>query len=170
MDISTNLSTVAVISTVVASSASLGYWLASKFKEVDARFGSIETRLDRLERGVYSYNELRSHIPGSQSKYYTEEVRERLARLLEKDLNDYTMDDVWTLEEIADLMFEEYVVTRRRDLLDYQARLRLFAQVVRIMFVEPKIIKGLSALRPGEKKGQSGPEGAAPPGTAGTRG
>ncbi|MEM4030303.1 MAG: hypothetical protein QXO02_10420 [Thermofilaceae archaeon] len=51
------------------------------------------------------------------------------------------------LERIADLIFEEYRVARRKDLLGYQARLRVAAQVIKIVFVEPKT-KGEQALKP----------------------
>jgi len=209
------LNTVAIIASIISASAGLGYWLATKFKEIeerftgidgrfeeienrtdgrfkeiesridwrfkefenriDGRFAGIENRLDRLEKMFYSYNELllkileskniltpveamtlvhtlKALLPTGMSKYYTKEVEEKLRKLLDKDLNEYTLQDTRELENIADLMFEEYVVSKRKELLDYGERLRVFAQVVRIMFVIPKITKGEQALKPGEKK------------------
>ncbi|MEZ0290287.1 MAG: hypothetical protein ABWJ42_04280 [Sulfolobales archaeon] len=88
---------------------------------------------------------LKTLIPQPLSKYYTREVRDRLLALLNKDLNEYTLEDVRELERIADLMFEEYAMTRRKDLLEYQARLRVFAMIVKILYVEPKILRGESS-------------------------
>ncbi|MEM1523634.1 MAG: hypothetical protein QXU69_11415, partial [Thermofilaceae archaeon] len=90
-------------------------------------------------------------LPKSSSKYYTKEVEESLKALLDKDPKEYTLEDVKELERIANLMFEEYRVTRREDLLEYQARLRGAAQVIKIVFVEPKI-KGEQALNPGPQE------------------
>ncbi|MBP1448407.1 MAG: hypothetical protein JZD41_00065, partial [Thermoproteus sp.] len=128
--------------------------------------------VERLERVIYSYNELflkvleakgalsnteallllrflETAIPHSTSKYYTKEVEERLRALLRKNPDDFTMQDVEELWNIADLMFKEYRETRRRDLLEYQAKLRLAAQVIKVLFVEPKILKGERVLKPG---------------------
>lgn len=169
------LNTVVIIASIISSSAGLGYWLASKFFRIEGRLDGLENRLDRLEGAIYSYNELllkvleskgiltsteaialvhslKALLPAGSSKYYTKEVEEKLRNLLDKDLNEYTLEDTRELERIADLMAEEYAVTRRRDLLDYQAKLRILAQVIRIVFVEPKIVRGEQVLKPGEKR------------------
>jgi len=235
VDVTTLLSTIAVIITIISSSATLGYWLAARLKSIEAKVEHVETRVanletrvinletrvanlemkfvnlenrigalegrvaalenrvanveavvsdlaawvkgleggfERLERAFYSYNELllkvleargalsateavlllrslEAALPRSASKYYTKEVEERLRALLRKNPEDYTMQDVEELWRIADLMFEEYVVTRRRELLDYQAKLRVAAQLIKILFVEPKIQRGERVLKPG---------------------
>lgn len=236
------LSTIAVIITIISSSATLGYWLAARLKSIETKVEQVETRVanletrvtnleikitnletrvanlemrfvnlenrvsalesrvvalenrvanveavvsdlaarvkgleagfERLERALYSYNELllkvleargalsateavlllrslEAALPRSASKYYTKEVEERLRALLRKNPEDYTMQDIEELWHIADLMFEEYVATRRRELLDYQAKLRVAAQLIKILFVEPKIQRGERALKPG---------------------
>jgi len=240
--VATLLSTIAVIITIISSSATLGYWLAARLKSIEAKVEQVETRVanletrvtnleiritnletrvanlemrfvnlenrvsalesrvvalenrvanveavvsdlaarvkgleagfERLERALYSYNELllkvleargalsateavlllrslEAALPRSASKYYTKEVEERLRALLRKNPEDYTMQDVEELWHIADLMFEEYVATRRRELLDYQAKLRVAAQLIKILFVEPKIQRGERVLKPG---------------------
>lgn len=249
MDVATLLSTIAVIITIISSSATLGYRLAARLKSIEAKVEQVETRVanlearvasletkitnietritnlearvanlemrfvnlenrvsalegrvaalenraanmevavadlaarvkgleagfERLERALYSYNELllkvleargalsateavlllrslEAALPRSASKYYTKEVEERLRALLRKNPEDYTMQDVEELWRIADLMFEEYVATRRRELLDYQAKLRVAAQLIKILFVEPKIQRGERVLKPG---------------------
>jgi len=235
VDVTTLLSTIAVIITIISSSATLGYWLAARLKSIEAKVEHMETRVanletrvinletrvanlemkfvnlenrigalegrvaalenrvanveatvsdlaarvkgleggfERLERALYSYNELllkvleargalsateavlllrslEAALPRSASKYYTKEVEERLRALLKKNPEDYTMQDVEELWRIADLMFEEYVATRRRELLDYQAKLRVAAQLIKILFVEPKIQRGERVLKPG---------------------
>jgi len=249
VDVATLLSTIAVIITIISSSATLGYRLAARLKSIEAKVEQVETRVanlearvasletkitnietritnlearvanlemrfvnlenrvsalegrvaalenraanmevavadlaarvkgleagfERLERALYSYNELllkvleargalsateavlllrslEAALPRSASKYYTKEVEERLRALLRKNPEDYTMQDVEELWRIADLMFEEYVATRRRELLDYQAKLRVAAQLIKILFVEPKIQRGERVLKPG---------------------
>lgn len=146
--------------------------LEDRIGRLEGWMSRIEDRISRLEGAVLSYNELllkileakgvitqvesyallqalRASLPHASSRFYTKEVEERLRALLEKDPKEYTLEDVRELERIADLMFEEYRVTRRKDLLEYQAKLRVAAQVVRIVFVEPKILRGEQVLKPG---------------------
>jgi len=160
-----------IVVSIATSSVTLGYWLATKFDSLENRVGGLESRIERLEHAFYSYNELllkvleskgvlthteaftliralEASLPRSISKYYTKEVEERLRSLLRKNLEDYTMQDVEELMNIADLMFEEYRATKR-DLLEYQARLRVAAQLIKIMFVEPKISRGERVVRLG---------------------
>ncbi|MEM1598310.1 MAG: hypothetical protein QXP31_07465 [Pyrobaculum sp.] len=179
------ISTVSIIATIVASSASLGYWLTSKFKDVGLRFEALELRLKalemrmaNLEKGLFAYNEamlrvleakgvltatealllfraLKAVVPSATSKYYTKEVEKRLRELLDKNPEEYTMADVEELKKIADLMLDEYMVSRREELLEYQARLRVAAQIIKILFVEPKILRGEAVLKPGAAKKES---------------
>jgi len=100
------------------------------------------------EKGVVSRTEaltllvaLRGMIPGSRSKYYTKEVENRLRELLNKDPDTFTMDDIRELEDIAEIMEKEYMVSGRKELLDYAAKLRIGALVFKIVFVEPKMRK-----------------------------
>ncbi|MEM2187685.1 MAG: hypothetical protein QXU62_08905 [Thermofilaceae archaeon] len=166
------LNTIVVVASVISSAAALSYWLASKFERLESRLNRLEDVISRHESALLSYNELllkiletkgvltpvegyalihalKASLPKSSSKHYTRDVEERLKALLDKDPKEYTLEDVKELERIADLMFEEYRVTRRKDLLEYQARLRVAAQVIKIVFVEPKILKGEQALKPG---------------------
>ncbi|MEM0276317.1 hypothetical protein [Pyrobaculum sp.] len=88
---------------------------------------------------------LRASIPYAMSKYYTEEVRRRLQALLDKELEEYTWEDAAELENIAKLMYKEYIATGREDLLDYYPKLMMYAAIVR----------GLLRRRELEKKQQS---------------
>ncbi|MEM0278010.1 hypothetical protein [Pyrobaculum sp.] len=85
-------------------------------------------------------------MPYVQSKYYTEEVRRRLIALLDKEIKDYTWDDVAELERIAEAIYNEYIETGREDLLDYYPKLMTYIAVVR----------GLIRRREMEKKTQGG--------------
>ena len=76
-------------------------------------------------------NYLRTITPGTSTKYYTEEVRKRLLELLDKKLSEYTWEDVFELEEIAELINEEARVTGRMDLADYYGRLRAYIAIIR---------------------------------------
>jgi hypothetical protein len=179
------ISTIVILISIASSAAGLGYWLAKqfgnihikfkeidvKFKEIDMRFDEIrmqlrglEKRIDRLERGIFNFNELllkvleakgvigkveamslmttlHTMIPSSGSKYYTKEVEKRLRELLSMDPEKYTMEDIKELEKIADIMEEEYMVSERKELIDFASKLRIAALVLKIVFVEPKIRK-----------------------------
>jgi len=138
--------------------------LQAKLDEVDRKIDGVSTRLDKLEKGIFGFNELllkvleekgvvsrtealtllvalKGMIPGSRSKYYTKEVENRLRELLNKDPDTFTMDDIRELEDIAEIMEKEYTVSGRKELLDYAAKLRIGALVFKIVFVEPKMRK-----------------------------
>jgi DNA repair exonuclease SbcCD ATPase subunit len=138
--------------------------LQAKLDEVDRKIDGVSTRLDKLEKGIFGFNELllkvleekgvvsrtealtllvalRGMIPGSRSKYYTKEVENRLRELLSKDPDTFTMDDIREFEDIAEIMEKEYMVSGRKELLDYAAKLRIAALVFKIVFVEPKMRK-----------------------------
>lgn len=74
---------------------------------------------------------LKSLVPVSKSKYYTEEVRRRLIELLEKDVEEYTWEDVAELEKIANAIYKEYEETGREDLIEYYPKLRMFTAIIR---------------------------------------
>jgi len=139
--------------------------------DLAARVKGLETGFERLEHALSSYNELllrvleargalsateavlllrslETALPRSTSKY-TKEAEERLRALLRKNPKDYTMQDVEELWRIVDLMFKEYMATMRRELLDYQAKLGVAAQLIKILFVEPKVQRGERVLKPG---------------------
>lgn len=148
----------------------------SSMSELKGRVDSIAARLNALRRdvrtlakGFYTYqttlidflsakgvvNEpeavllrgsLKTAVPYVQSKYYTEEVRRRLIALLDKEIKDYTWDDVAELERIAEAIYNEYIETGREDLLDYYPKLMTYIAVVR----------GLIRRREMEKKTQGG--------------
>ncbi|PLC64135.1 hypothetical protein B7L70_11125, partial [Vulcanisaeta sp. EB80] len=84
---------------------------------------------------------LRALLPPTKSKYYTREVYERLVKLLDKDTKEYTMEDVEAFNEIADLIEKEGVERNDRRLIDYAYKLRLFALVVKVVIVYPKLVK-----------------------------
>ena len=138
--------------------------LQAKLDEIDRKIDGVSTRLDKLEKGIFGFNELllkvleekgvvsrtealtllvalRGMIPSSRSKYYTKEVENRLRELLNKDPDTFTMDDIREFEEIAEIMEKEYTVSGRKELLDYASKLRIAALVFKIVFVEPKMRK-----------------------------
>jgi len=51
------------------------------------------------------------------------------------------MEDIKELEKIADIMEEEYMVSERKELIDFASKLRIAALVLKIVFVEPKMRK-----------------------------
>lgn len=135
-----------------------------RFDKMDIQFKEMERRMERLERGIFSFNELllkvleekdvisrteaislmaalQSMIPSSRTKYYTKEVENRLRELLGKDPEKYTLEDIKELERIADIMEDEYMVSGRKELIDYAAKLRVAALVLKVVFVEPKMRK-----------------------------
>jgi predicted RND superfamily exporter protein len=135
-----------------------------RFDKIDIQFKEMERRMERLERGIFSFNELllkvleekdvisrteaislmaalQSMIPSSRTKYYTKEVENRLRELLGKDPEKYTLEDIKELERIADIMEDEYMVSGRKELIDYAAKLRVAALVLKVVFVEPKMRK-----------------------------
>ncbi|WP_181933278.1 hypothetical protein [Pyrobaculum aerophilum] len=97
-----------------------------------------ETLIDFLAaKGVITVPEaallrgsLKSLVPVSKSKYYTEKVK-RLIELLEKDVEEYTWEDVAELEKIANAIYKEYEETGREDLIEYYPKLRMFTAIVR---------------------------------------
>jgi hypothetical protein len=155
---------ISIIITVVASTASLAYWLGKKFTAIDYRFKLLEGRISRFENIFVQFNELlltflyqrnvlgdveasnlkavlRALLPPSRSKYYTKEVYEKLVKLLDKDVKEYTMEDVEAFNEIADLIEKEGVEASDKKLIDYAYKLRLFALVVKVVIVYPKLRK-----------------------------
>jgi aspartate/glutamate racemase len=64
-------------------------------------------------------------LPSAKSKYYTKEVYERLVKLLDKDVKEYTMEDVEAFNEIADLIEREGIERNDKRLIDYAYKLRV---------------------------------------------
>ncbi|MEZ0318598.1 MAG: DUF2730 family protein [Pyrobaculum sp.] len=98
-----------------------------------------ETFIEFLEvKGVVSRSEavllkgrLSQLTPTAKSKYYTPEVRERLLAILNKDIDDFTWQDVEELDRISELILKEYYETGREDLLSYYPKLRMFIAMMR---------------------------------------
>ncbi|WP_258870705.1 DUF2046 domain-containing protein [Pyrobaculum aerophilum] len=128
--------------------------LRNRVDLIGARLNAVRRDVRSLGRGFYTYqtalidflaskgvvNEpeavllkgsLKAVVPRAQSKYYTEEVRRRLIALLDKEIKDYTWDDVAELEKIAEAIYNEYIETGREDLLDYYPKLMTFIAIIR---------------------------------------
>lgn len=98
-----------------------------------------ETLLDFLAaKGVIEHSELillkghvRSLFPRARTKYYTEEAERRLVAILDKDLDEITWDDLTELDNIAELIFKEYLETGREDLRKYYPKLKFFIAAMR---------------------------------------
>jgi len=72
-----------------------------------------------------------SLVPPARSKYYTEEVRQRLIELIKAVREGrYTAADVRELGRIAELMEKEWEETGRRDLLDYYLKLQMLVAIL----------------------------------------
>jgi hypothetical protein len=137
--------------------------------------GRLDEGVKTLKMGVLGFNELllevlreksvitgveytsmpralRAYIPTSASKYYTEEVRKRLIGILDKSPDDYTMDDVYELRRIADLMVKEYYESgeKREDLLDYAGQLYAASLMMKDLYVKPKLLK--AGIKPPEER------------------
>jgi hypothetical protein len=146
-----------VIITVIVATASLAHWLGKKFTEIDYRFKSLENAFIQFnellltflyQRNVLGDAEilglravLRTLLPHAKSRYYTKEVYERLVKLLDKDVKEYTMEDVEAFNEIADLIEREGIERNDKRLIEYAYKLRLFALVVKVAVVYPKLVK-----------------------------
>lgn len=122
-------------------------------KKIEAIGGVLSGQIKSLARAFYGYSDtlirflsakglvaepeavllrgaLDALIPVARSKYYTEEVREKLLKLLRKEIKDYTWDDVAELEKIAEAIYKEYEATGREDLLDYYPKLRMYIAII----------------------------------------
>jgi chromosome segregation ATPase len=128
--------------------------------ELKGRVGRLEEQLGRVEghvgqlvkafqiynstllkvlssKGVLTETEaeaLSSHllyVPPAKSKYFTEEVRQRLIEIL-KGVKEgrYTAADVKELKRISELIEKEGWENNRRDLLDYNIKLQMLIAIL----------------------------------------
>jgi len=128
--------------------------------ELKGRVGRLEEQLGRVEgqvgqlvrtfqiynstllkvlssKGVLTETEaeaLSSHllyVPPAKSKYFTEEVRQRLIEIL-KGVKEgrYTAADVKELRRISELIEKEGWENNRRDLLDYNLKLQMLIAIL----------------------------------------
>jgi septal ring factor EnvC (AmiA/AmiB activator) len=128
--------------------------------EIKGRVGRLEEQLGRVEgqvgqlvrtfqiynstllkvlssKGVLTETEaeaLSSHllyVPPAKSKYFTEEVRQRLIEIL-KSVKEgrYTAADVKELKRISELIEKEGWENNRRDLLDYNLKLQMLIAIL----------------------------------------
>ena len=70
-------------------------------------------------------------IPYSSSKYYTEEVRKKLIKILDKPIEEFTWDDIDELEKIFELLLKEASETGRKDLVSFAGKLKVFTAVMK---------------------------------------
>ena len=132
----------------------------SDVAELKGRVGRLEEQLGRVEgqvgqlvkafqiynstllkvlssKGVLTETEaeaLSSHllyVPPAKSKYFTEEVRQRLIEIL-KGVKEgrYTAADVKELKRISELVEKEGWENNRRDLLDYNLKLQMLIAIL----------------------------------------
>jgi hypothetical protein len=180
LTIDTIVNILATIASVSVAVASLGFWLGKKFTEidyrfklVDERFSSIEKEIRTLRDAIIQYNELllsilesrgvvtrseaavlRSYLaslkPSASSKYYTKEVEKRLDELLAKEPEQLTLADVQELNKIGDLIWLEGYERDDEFLREYGMKLKIYATLVKVLFIYPKIAKlkeGLLGLK-----------------------
>ncbi|AET31623.1 hypothetical protein [Pyrobaculum ferrireducens] len=146
--------------------------IENRISNLERRIDVLETRVGEVARGLlefreafYSYQNtlidflaakgvvtepeavllrgsLKTLAPAARSRYYTEEVRKRLLDLLDKEIRDYTWEDVAELEKIAEAIDREARETGREDLIKYYPKLMMYIAIV----------KGLLRRREMEKK------------------
>jgi hypothetical protein len=180
LTIDTIVNILATVASVSVAVAGLGFWLGKKFTEidyrfklVDERFSSIEKEIRTLRDAIIQYNELLLSIlesrgvvtrseaavlrgylaslkPSASSKYYTKEVEKRLDELLAKEPEQLTLADVQELNKIGDLIWLEGYERDDEFLREYGMKLKIYATLVKVLFIYPKIAKlkeGLLGLK-----------------------
>ena len=140
-----------------------------RFKEMDERFERVEESIEKLERGFFSFRDVLTQYnetllsllevggvlskgevlalkgiliplrPHPTSKYYIEEVARRLDELLAKDPEELTLSDIRELERIGDLIWLEGYEFDRMDLREYGMKLKVYATLVEVVFIYPKL-------------------------------
>jgi hypothetical protein len=148
---------------------------------IEEELGKIRLEVKGLREAILQYNEmlltlleskgvftktevsalrslLATLIPRSSSKYYTREVEMRLRELLAKDPDELTLAEVDELDEIGERMWLEGVETNRKDLREYGMKLKVYATLVKVVCIYPKLRRlqeGLPGLLKREERGQS---------------
>jgi polyhydroxyalkanoate synthesis regulator phasin len=127
--------------------------LEEQFKGLKEQLGRMEGQVGQLVKAFQIYNStllkvlsskgvlteteaeaLSSHllyVPPAKSKYFTEEVRQRLIEIL-KGVKEgrYTAADVKELKRISELIEKEGWENNRRDLLDYNLKLQMLIAIL----------------------------------------
>ena len=127
--------------------------LEEHFKGLKEQVGRVEGHVGQLVKAFQIYNStllkvlsskgvlteteaeaLSSHllyVPPAKSKYFTEEVRQRLIEIL-KGVKEgrYTATDVKELRRISELIEKEGWENNRRDLLDYNLKLQMLIAIL----------------------------------------
>jgi septal ring factor EnvC (AmiA/AmiB activator) len=127
--------------------------LKERVARLEEQFGRVEGQVGQLVRTFQIYNStllkvlsskgvlteteaeaLSSHllyVPPAKSKYFTEEVRQRLIEIL-KGVKEgrYTATDVKELKRISELIEKEGWENNRRDLLDYNLKLQMLIAIL----------------------------------------
>jgi septal ring factor EnvC (AmiA/AmiB activator) len=127
--------------------------LKGKVGRLEEQLGRVEGQVGQLVRTFQIYNStllkvlsskgvlteteaeaLSSHllyVPPAKSKYFTEEVRQRLIEIL-KGVKEgrYTVADVKELKRISELIEKEGWENNRRDLLDYNLKLQMLIAIL----------------------------------------
>jgi predicted RNase H-like nuclease (RuvC/YqgF family) len=143
--------------------------IEERFEKIDERFERVEEGIEKLERGFSSfrdvltqYNEtllsllevrgvlsknevlaLRGILsplrPHPTLKCYTEEAARRLDELLARDPEELTLSDIRELERIGDLIWLEGYEFDRMDLREYGVKLKVYAALVKVVFIYLKL-------------------------------
>jgi hypothetical protein len=178
--IDTIVNILATITSMSVAVATLGFWLGKKFTEIDYRFKLIDERFKAIEKeirtlrdAIIQYNELLLSIlesrgavtksevivlrgyleslkPSATSKYYTKEVEKKLDELLAKEPEQLTLADIQGLNRIGDLIWLEGYERNDEFLREYGMKLKVYATLVKVLFIYPKIAKfkeGLLSLK-----------------------
>jgi len=133
--------------------------LEQRISSLDQRVARLELRLSSIERSfgiLVSFNESLLSIlysrrilsseesatlkallaqvrPLVESRYYTKEVAEKLDRILAKELDELTWDDVFELERIFQALVDEAAISdekRARELIWYAGKLKVYKALV----------------------------------------
>jgi polyhydroxyalkanoate synthesis regulator phasin len=127
--------------------------LEERTSKIEEQMGRVEGHVGQLVKAFQIYNStllkvlsskgvlteaeaeaLSSHllyVPPAKSKYFTEEVRQRLIEIL-KGVKEgrYTVADVKELRRISELIEKEGWENNRKDLLDYNLKLQMLIAIL----------------------------------------
>lgn len=155
--------------------------LEQRLSSLDQRVARLELRLSNIERSfgiLVSFNESLLSIlysrrilsseesatlkallaqvrPLAESRYYTKEVAEKLDRILAKELDELTWDDVFELERIFQALVDEAAISdekRARELIWYAGKLKVYKALVMGHLMSKGIMPPPPSRRAGEKR------------------
>ena len=144
-----DLSIPAIITVII-----IYFLLSNKITNLERRVERLENRFSEISRGLLNYNiaiiDLLSSkgivtrdevlilkkfistiLTSSSGKYFTSEARAKLKKIIDKNLEDYTWEDLYEIEKIAELIRKEFYEVGDEKLIDLYWKLMMFIAMVR---------------------------------------